>query len=215
VENCNYLAKINADLLYQFRDRPNTRAIAEAIAKQLQDVYEFYEQLRRLRALNAASGAQLDGVGDIVVMSRAEAEELSGADSLDDEMYKLYLKYKIFLNTSNGTYHDVMNGLRMFSDGIPLYYSEDPAFPATMFFDVNRVSGDDIDIERVFAAPIARAAGVQVVIRTKLQNPLIAPPVAIAAAGVSSRRIFVTAAAARMEYSSAVREAVVGYSLTM
>ncbi|GHU95058.1 hypothetical protein FACS1894208_07220 [Clostridia bacterium] len=169
----DYLSRIAADLITQFKDQPRTSVLVEAVAEQLQDVHSFFVQLNELRALNTAVGRQLDGIGDIVVMSRAEAARLAGFDNAEafpDETYRKYLKYKIFLNTSNGTYHDVLNGLKMFVEGIPLYYTEEPEHPATMFFDTPDLSDDDV--EYIFSAPIARAAGVQVVIRARTKTPL-------------------------------------------
>jgi hypothetical protein len=168
-----YFIKLIDDLITQFKEQPNTSALAEAIAEQLQDVYVFFEQLRTLRTLTEAAGKQLDGIGDIVAMSRTEAVSLAGLTdtaALTDELYRQYLKYKIFLNTSSGTYHDVLNGLRMFVPDIALYYSEDPAHPATMYFDTSDLS--PAELEEIFAAPIARAAGVQVVIRAQTRTPL-------------------------------------------
>jgi hypothetical protein len=164
---------MNADLITQFKDQPNTLAIMETVAEQFQSVYEFFEQLSRLRWIDTAEGTQLDGIGDIVVMSRAEAARLAGLHNpalVSDLLYRLYLKYKIFLNTSNGTYKDVLNGLKMFVPDIPLYYTEEPEHPATMYFDTPDLHEEDI--EYVFKAPIARAAGVQVIIRANTRTPI-------------------------------------------
>jgi uncharacterized phage protein gp47/JayE len=79
----NYLTKITADLVTQFREQSNTTAILEAVAEQLQGVHTFYEQLRTLRRLETAAGKQLDGIGNIVVMSRSEAAALAGLGGTD------------------------------------------------------------------------------------------------------------------------------------
>ncbi|GHU37517.1 hypothetical protein FACS1894105_09790 [Clostridia bacterium] len=136
-------------------------------------MYLIYKQLNTLRTLNNAVGIKLDGIGDIVVMSRAEAALLAGYESavnLPDKVYRIYLKYKIFLNTSNGTYRDVLNGLKMFAPNTPLFYSEESDHPATMYFDTPDISEDEI--EALFTAPIARSGGVQVVIRVRTKTPL-------------------------------------------
>jgi hypothetical protein len=87
-----------------------------------------------------------------------------------DDLYRKYLKYKIFLNTSNGTYRDVLNGLKMFVPDIPLYYAKNQEHPATMHFDAHGIS--DTETDYLFSVPIARAAGVRVVIRARTRTPL-------------------------------------------
>lgn len=131
----DYVATLKNDLVEQFRGKANIEALMEVIGAQLQQVYDFYDQLRQDRGVHTAVGKQLDGVGDIVVMTRMEAGKLAGDpipfEVIDDETYRRYLIYKILKNTCDCTYPDIIKAFRMFWDR-PLYYKEDPAEPATM-----------------------------------------------------------------------------------
>lgn len=76
-------------LVEQFKDKPNIAALAEVIGEELQEIFDFFEQLRNERNLSQSVGKQLDGVGDIVVMTRMEAGQLAGnpipIEVIDDE----------------------------------------------------------------------------------------------------------------------------------
>ena len=107
-------------------------------------------------------GKQLDGVGDIAVMTRKEAGQLAGKpipfEVIDDDTYRQYLIYKILKNTCDCTYPDIIKAFRMFWDR-PLYYTEDPDEPATMIFDTGDLPGN-VDTTPLFKTPLIRAAGI-------------------------------------------------------
>ena len=158
----DYISVLKEDLVEQFRGKPNIEALVEVIGIELQQVADFYEQLRTERDLDHAVGKQLDGVGDIVVMTRKEAGELAGDpipfDVIDDDTYRQYLIYKILKNTCDCTYPDIIKAFKMFWD-YPLYYTEDPEQPATMIFDTGELPGN-VDTTSLFKTPLIRAAGV-------------------------------------------------------
>lgn len=158
----DYISVLKEDLVEQFRGKPNIEALVEVIGIELQQVADFYEQLRTERDLDHAVGKQLDGVGDIVVMTRKEAGELAGDpipfDVIDDDTYRQYLIYKILKNTCDCTYPDIIKAFRMFWNR-PLYYTEDPDEPATMIFDTGDLPGD-VDTTPLFKTPLIRAAGI-------------------------------------------------------
>ncbi len=170
----DYLKKLEDDLLEQFRGKKNTEVLMKALARQLQEVYQFFIDLRDKRSLEASEGKQLDGVGDIVVLSRDEsrqlAETMDPIDAMDDELYRKYLKYKIHINTNICTYKDVYKALKMFWDTSPLYYSEDPEWPATMFFSTPTLKPED-RAERLFKIPVIKAAGVMLRIMATTETP--------------------------------------------
>jgi len=158
----NYIEALKKDLVEQFRGKANIENLMEVLGAELQEVFSFYEQLRNERDVTTAVGKQLDGVGDIVVMSRMEAGQLAGNpipfEVIDDDVYRQYLIYKILKNTCDCTYPDIIKAFRMFWDR-PLYYSEDPEQPATMIFDTGEMPGD-VDTTPLFRTPLIRAAGV-------------------------------------------------------
>lgn len=162
MDKLNYHKSIEADTLEQFKEKPNIKVLHDAMARQLQEVYDFFVQLRDIRSLQTADGVQLDGIGDIAVLTRMEAGKMAGNpipfDVMDDDMYRRYLIFKILKNTCNCTYPDIIKAFRMFWDR-PLYYREDPEQPATMIFDTGEITAD-VDVSALVRAPVLRSAGV-------------------------------------------------------
>lgn len=169
----DYVELLRGDLVEQFKEKPVIDAVISAIGEQLNDVRKFYEDLRGRRGIHTSMGQQLDGVGDIVVLSRLEAGELACVNEsvyvLDDERFRQYLIYKVWRNTNNCTYHDVMKALRMFWPK-PLYYREDPEVPATMVFETDMLSPED-DVPKLLNAPLIKAAGVGIKVIAKTETP--------------------------------------------
>lgn len=174
----DYIQQLTDDIIEQFKGKPNIAAIMEAVAVQLQDVADFYTALRDERSLHTAIGKQLDGSGDIVVLNRAEAGQMASynnpgeAISLDDELYRKFLIFKVLKNTSISTYPDIIKSFKMFWDK-PLYYSENPEEPATMTFRTGTLTPED-NASLILNAPIIRAAGVGINIIATTETPL--PP---------------------------------------
>lgn len=159
-----YKVDLLKDLVVQFQDQPKLSALLKVIQKQFDDVAVFYTQLKVERWLDTAEGDQLDRIGDIVCLTRGEAGELASLDKsinalLEDDEYRKYLIFKIWKNTNNCTYYDVIKAFRMFWSR-PLYYSEHPDEPATMFFETEALKPFEMDVEELFRIPIIRAAGV-------------------------------------------------------
>lgn len=158
----DYMTVLKEDLVEQFRGKANIESLMEVIGLELQAVFDFYEQLRNERDVGTAVGKQLDGVGDIAVLTRKEAGQLAGNpipfEVIDDDTYRQYLIYKILKNTCDCTYPDIIKAFRMFWDR-PLYYREDPDQPATMIFDTGEMPGD-VDTTPLFKTPLIRAAGI-------------------------------------------------------
>lgn len=157
-----YFEKLYDDTVDQFKDKPNIRGLLEVIGHQMQDLYTFLCQLKHERSVMTAYGDNLDGCGDIVKMTRVDAARLSYCgepiELLDDETYRRYLIYKILRNTSSCTYQEIIRLFQMFWDR-PLYYSEDPAYPATMVFDTGEMQGLVYTLP-LFQTPVLKAAGV-------------------------------------------------------
>ena len=169
----DYVELLRGDLVAQFKEKPVIDALVSAIGEQLNDVRRFYEDLRDRRGLQTSMGQQLDGIGDIVVLSRLEAGALACINEsvyvLDDESYRRYLIFKVWKNTNNCTYHDVIKALRMFWPK-PLYYREDPAEPATMVFETDMLSPED-DVPKLLNAPLIKAAGVGIKVIARTESP--------------------------------------------
>ncbi|MDR1687263.1 MAG: DUF2612 domain-containing protein [Clostridiales bacterium] len=166
------LEKLRSDLLEQFKGKPNIEVFQKALARQLAELYAFFGEINTLQWLESATGVQLDGIGDIVVMSRREAFELANLAGIyvpmDDFNYKLYLALKIHLNNSNCTHSDIYRTLKMFWDK-PLYYSEDVEMPAVMIFTTDTLTTQD-DIRVLRIVPKIKAAGVGFHLKVKMEH---------------------------------------------
>lgn len=170
----DYVATLKEELVEQFRGKKRIEDLVEVIGIEIQQVFDFYQQLRNERDVQSAVGKQLDGVGDIAVLSRMEAGQLAGNpipfDIIDDDTYRQYLIYKILKNTCDCTYPDIIKAFRMFWDR-PLYYSEDPEQPATMIFDTGEMQGN-VDTTPLFKTPLIRAAGVTLKLYARTSTPM-------------------------------------------
>lgn len=163
----NFSQKLKDDLVEQFKGKPRIEALLEAVGKELQEVYDFMCQMLIERDISVAVGKQLDNIGDIVQMSRREAEELAEKSSFsyadNDTMYRTFLQYKIFLNTAECNYRDIMRSIHMLWDG-KVKYSEDPNVPATIILDYEMYSGkNNVQLLNI---PILKAAGVKLWFRS-------------------------------------------------
>lgn len=169
----DFVEKLREDLVEQFKEKPVIDAAMEAIGIQFNDLYRFYSDLKEKRALHTAFGKQLDGVGDIAVLTRMEAGELACLNEstyvLDDESYRTFLIYKIWKNTNDCTYYDIIKAFRMFWDK-PLYYKEDPEVPATMIFETDALTPED-DVTKLLTAPFIKAAGVAIKVIATTETP--------------------------------------------
>ena len=164
VEKPDWIPRLENDLIEQFRRRPKIAAFNRAVARQLEELYAFFYQLYVLQWLDRAGGAQLDGIGNIVDLSRTDAlvwQAQAGQSSpMDDGLYRLYLWFKIFLNTSQGTYGDIARTLAKFWPHSPVYYSEHIEIPATMFFTTDPVPVWETDLRVLQIVTRVKAAGV-------------------------------------------------------
>lgn len=169
----DYRAKLKQDLAEQFKDKHHIDALMDVIGKQLNDVKLFYDQLKTQRSIENAIGKQLDGAGDIVVLTRAEAARLVGdiqaPNELSDDLYRQYLMYKVLKNTCDCTYYDIMKAVQMFWKGPTLRYTEEEAYPATIIFDFD-ASNELAD--QSIAIPFIRAGGVGLYMRMHKHDEL-------------------------------------------
>lgn len=163
VTGFDYTDRLRADLIEQFKGQPRIEALLRVLGGQLQDVYTFFLQLQTTLDIDKCSGAQLDRIGSIVQLTRKEATALAQQSSYDytdsDDMYRMFLHYKIFLNTAECTYSDIMRSIHMLWDG-ELTYHEDPNYPATIILDYEMFSGKNN--RQLTNIPILKPAGVRI-----------------------------------------------------
>ena len=164
----DYRQKMVDDLLEQFRGKKNISVLVESYAQQFQEVYDFLMSLLKLLDLEACTGAQLDLIGEIVVLSRYDArvmvEQSYEGEVLDDDLYRKLLKWKILLNTNDCTYWSMMKGIKYFWDKSPVYYETDPEIPATILLTTPPLD-PETNPRDLLEMPIIRAGGVDLRLR--------------------------------------------------
>lgn len=170
----DFREKLNQDLLEQFRGKKNIAVVANSYAKQLQEVHDFLESLLQLLDIDACTGAQLDIIGDIVVLSRYDArvivERSYDGEALDDDLYRKVIKWKILLNTNDCTYWSIMKGIKMFWDKTPVYYKTDPEIPATILLSTPPLD-PSTNPRELLEMPIIRPGGVDLKLTATTENP--------------------------------------------
>ena len=89
-----YEERILKEFPQQFQGQETIAVLVRALARQLDELHQVFDALTRMRSVDTAQGAQLDGAGDIVVLTRSDAMRLiKGAityDIIDDEHYRHY-----------------------------------------------------------------------------------------------------------------------------
>lgn len=170
----DYREKMVSDLLEQFRGKKNIGVIVESYAAQLQEVYEFLLSLLNLLDLDACTGAQLDLIGGIVVLTRYDARVMVGesyeGEILDDDLYRKLIKWKILRNTNDCTYWSIMKGIKMFWDKTPVYYKTDPEIPATILLSTPPLD-PSTNPRELLEMPIIRPGGVDLKLTATTENP--------------------------------------------
>ena len=169
-----YREKMNNDLLEQFRGRKNIGVVANSYARQLQEVHDVLQSLLGLLDLDSCVGAQLDLIGEIVVLSRYDArvmvEQSYQGEVLDDDLYRKLLKWKILLNTNDCTYWSIMKGIKYFWDKTPVYYHTDPEVPAPILLTTPPLD-PETNPRDLLGMPIIRPGGVDLKLTATTETP--------------------------------------------
>ncbi|MCI9202327.1 MAG: DUF2612 domain-containing protein [Lachnospiraceae bacterium] len=117
----------------QFKHKSNIEVLVRAFAEELEELGGALWELETLRAIRTASGKQLDGAGEIVVLTRAESAGYAGLvdfDVIDDERYRLFLMYKALRNANTCTFPELIEVCRLLYNMKLLYYREFDDHPA-------------------------------------------------------------------------------------
>ncbi len=155
----DYATKLIKDLPDQFKGKERIEALLTAVGRQMDELAQFYDDLNEKRSLSTAEGVQLDRIGSILGLSRAEAGALIADDdtALDDETYRYILGYKIMLNTSRSTYYDIVRGIRQFYNVYDIEYYESPDEPAAFTLEISADKSSTVMLRNIL--PV-KAAGV-------------------------------------------------------
>lgn len=163
----DYTISLLKDLPEQYREKGKIEGLMKAIGRQMNDIRTFYEQLKTERFITTAYGAQLDRIGDIVVLSRREAQEIMGTDEpLTDDEYRRLLIYKVELNFGDGTYRSILNCLRIIRGStLGFTLKEELERPAMLIVESPEGPYSE-NVQAMLHTPIPRAGGVGLLIRS-------------------------------------------------
>ena len=162
----DYISKLDSDLLEQFKKRENISVLTKAVGRQMNELYAFFESLKTERYIRTASGIQLDNIGEILALTRRQAQEILGIyEPLNDEMYRKMLVYKAQLNFGDATYKAIMNTLKVIhGDDMPFYVVEELEHPATLILETKKSPSEE-SVQSMLDTPVPRAGGVGLIIR--------------------------------------------------
>jgi hypothetical protein len=93
-------------LVEQDRDKAKLRAYLTAYLSEFQVLEDVFKDLYLKRSLDSAEGAQLDGLGQILVLER---------EGRTDDEYRAALKFQAFLNQSKGEPETLIAALKVFT----------------------------------------------------------------------------------------------------
>jgi len=152
----DYVSIARVRLAGRINQKPLVEALAVSLPKQLTIVEATLDQLKNERSIDTAIGIQLDKVGEIVGEPR---------NGRDDETYRQYIRFRVFINVSKGRPHDVIYATRFATQGDDIQYQE--FFPAqvVMFSDGYAASKDtptllqDVSPAAVFDIPLVVSFG--------------------------------------------------------
>lgn len=110
-------------LITQYQELPRLRSLLGALLDEVQVVEDAAWDVILGRLVDDAEGAQLDTIGRIVGQPRIG----------DDEEFRLYIKARITINSSDGTGDDVMQVAEVLLEGKPWSYEE--TYPASIIIE--------------------------------------------------------------------------------
>lgn len=124
------------DIPSQFLGKHNIEVLMTAFAKQLEEVNQVLSDVNSLLEIDTATGKGLDMIGNILSYTRFDATADSGGDEtslMDDETYRNYLRLQLLRNTSECTYYDLIEGIKILWNVDTVYYLEEEDEPATFY----------------------------------------------------------------------------------
>lgn len=162
------------DFPAQFQGNRKIEALCSAFDRQIAELFNVFSEIRNDTSIDTAVGKQLDLIGDIVGLTRADASLLGGGgvfiDMLDDERYRQYLKYKAYKNANGCTYSDVLKELKIVSGYDNIKYEENEKYPATIV--ISLPLSDNGITHTIGGIPTIAPAGVSVLYKYTLGSTI-------------------------------------------
>lgn len=143
----DYQAKQRRLVVEQYERAENLLSILEIFASQVLDIEKTAIDVIVSTQLSNSVGVQLDGIGDIVGISR---------DGRSDDEYRNVIYSTIIINHSGGQVETVIEQIRILTDATDIQVEE--IYPARMRITVNAssvVSGFNRIVDNISAAGVA------------------------------------------------------------
>lgn len=99
--------------IQQYKTKQKLAALITALVGQIQDAEDATFNMITLRALEFATGEQLDRFGEIVVQDR---------QGFDDDFYRVLLRVKIGINNSSGEPESIINTIKLLTEATLVHY---------------------------------------------------------------------------------------------
>lgn len=127
-----------ARLTQVFREKPKIAAWVRARAERYQGLETVFREIKELRRLDNAVGAQLDGIGRIVGEAR---------QGRTDSAYKRRIKARIAINTSRGTPENLINVFVLLTGVSRAFYAAYHPCEVTIDGDSNYQFEEDVEAD--------------------------------------------------------------------
>lgn len=137
----DHIARAKARLIEQYKGKTTVEGVVDSLVEEIQVLEDLFGQLNTDRALETASGVQLDGIGDIVGIEREAGQ--SDAD------YRISIKTKIIENISQGEPERVINVYRILVNATIVMLSDNYSGGVGLMSDVELT--DQAMINTLFA----------------------------------------------------------------
>lgn len=117
----------------------NIDGIIWSLSPEYENALLFLSSLEKLNDFDACTGIWLDRLGQLVCMSRQQAGAMIGSRELadDDDIYRICLKYKAFVNSCRCTPDEIIEATKIIFGATQVVYSERRDVPATIFLSVS------------------------------------------------------------------------------
>jgi|TARA_Y100000310_G_C20692047_1_gene822953 hypothetical protein len=112
-------------LIEQFKNKPRINTLVKTFAAQIQEIEYVLADLRQMKNLDQATGAQLDILGEYV------GEERNGQN---DDDYRESIKLRSFLNKSNGEPETVIAYAQSLTNATDITYL--PLYPGKALLQI-------------------------------------------------------------------------------
>jgi len=131
VENNDRQATAASLLIDLFREKPLFLNLLSSYVEQTQELENEIFELRNAFWVDTAIGAQLDGIGQIVGITREGAS---------DTVYRIRIKARILINLSSGTPNQILELVRALSPASAPDPTYTPWFPASFAIGVTELT---------------------------------------------------------------------------